>query len=84
MKPFLHGATCMACFTIALFFFRFWRRTTDRLFFVFGTAFLLLMAERVVLVTIDTSHEFAPYVYLVRLFAFALISGAIIDKNRRP
>ena len=84
LKPFLSGAICMVCFTIALFFFRFWRRTADRLFFVFAGAFLLLMVERIVLVTIDASHEFAPYVYLVRLLAFVLIIGAIIDKNRRP
>ena len=80
---FLSGAICMAAFAIALFFFRFWRRTTDRLFLAFGVSFLLLMAERIVLVTIDTSHEFAPYVYLVRLLAFMLIIAAIIDKNRR-
>ena len=84
MKPFLNGAIFMVCLTIALFFFRFWRRTTDRLFLAFGVAFLLLMAERVVLVAIDSSHEFAPYVYLVRLLAFMLIIAAIIDKNRRP
>ena len=84
MKIFLHGAICMACFTIALFFFRFWRRTADRLFFIFGAAFLLLMFERVVLVTIGASHEFAPFVYLVRLLAFVLIIIGIIDKNRRP
>ena len=83
MTLFLHGAICMACFTIALFFFRFWRRTADRLFAIFGIAFLLLMTERVILVTIDRSHEFAPYVYLVRLLAFALIIAGIIDKNRR-
>ena len=83
MQSFFHGAICMACLTIALFFFRFWRRTADRLFVVFGVAFLLLMAERLVLVTIDASHEFAPYVYLVRLLAFALIIAGIVDKNRR-
>ena len=84
MKQFLNGAICMACFTIALFFFRFWRRTADRLFFIFGAAFLLLMIERIVLVTIGASHEFAPFVYLVRLLAFVLIIIGIIDKNRRP
>lgn len=84
LKPFLSGAIFMVCFTIALFFFRFWQRTADRLFLAFAAAFVLLMVERVVLVAIDTSHEFAPYVYLVRLFAFVVIIGAIIDKNRRP
>ena len=80
---FISGAICMACFTIALFFFRFWRRTSDRLFLMFGAAFLLLMGERIILVTIDTSHEFAPFVYLCRLLAFALIIAAIVDKNRK-
>lgn len=73
----------MACFTIALFFFRFWRRTSDRLFLMFGAAFLLLMVERIILVAIDTSHEFAPFVYFCRLLGFAIIIAAIIDKNRK-
>ena len=80
---FLSGAICMAAFAIALFFFRFWRRTNDRFFLVFSGAFLLLMVERVILVAIGSSHEFAAYVYLVRLLAFALIIAAIVDKNRK-
>jgi uncharacterized protein DUF5985 len=82
LKPFLSGAICMACATIALFLFRFWRRTHDRFFLGFGAAFVLLMAERIILVTIGVAHEFAPYVYMARLLAFALIIGAIVDKNR--
>lgn len=83
MKPFLSGAIAMACFTIALFLFRFWRRTSDRLFLIFGAAFVLLMTERIILVTIGSSHEFAPYVYVVRLLAFVVIIVAIVDKNRK-
>lgn len=83
MKAFLHGAVCMACFTIALFFFRFWRRTQDRFFVLFGAAFMLLMLERIILVAIGASHEFAPFVYLVRLLGFALIIAAVVDKNRQ-
>jgi hypothetical protein len=83
LKHFLSGAICMACFAIALFFFRFWRRTSDRLFLAFSGAFGLLMAERILLVSIDTSHEFAPYIYVVRLLAFAVIIAAIVDKNRK-
>ena len=82
LKPFISGAICMACFTIALFLFRFWRRTRDRLFLMFGAAFLLMMIERIILVSIGSSHEFAPYVYVVRLLAFVLIIAAIVDKNR--
>ena len=73
----------MACFTIALFFFRFWRRTHDRFFVLFGAAFLLLTLERIILVAIGASHEFAPFVYLVRLLGFALIIAAVVDKNRQ-
>jgi len=83
LQPFLSGAACMACLTIALFFLRFWRRTHDRLFLLFSGAFLLLMVERIILVTIGSSHEFAPYVYVIRLLAFTLIIAAVIDKNRR-
>ncbi|MBA2269228.1 MAG: hypothetical protein H0W20_01355 [Chthoniobacterales bacterium] len=83
LKHFLSGAICMASFTIALFFFRFWRRTSDRLFLIFSAAFLLLMAERIILVAVGSSHEFVAYVYLVRLLAFALIIFGIIDKNRK-
>ena len=82
MKQFLSGAVAMACLTIGLFFFRFWRRTHDRLFVMFAAAFWLLMAERIILVTLTTSHEYAPFVYLVRLLAFALIIAAVVDKNR--
>ena len=84
LKPFLSGALCMASLTIALFFLNFWRRTGDRFFLAFSGAFLLLMVERIILFVIGASHEFAPYVYVVRLLAFILIIAAIVDKNRRP
>lgn len=83
LQPFLSGAISMACLVVSLFFFQFWRRTRDRLFIVFAAAFVLLMLERIILVTITASHEFAPFVYVVRLFAFLLIIAAIVDKNRR-
>ena len=83
LNVFLAGAISMACLTIALFFLRFWRRTGDRLFLAFAVAFGLLMVERVILVTVTASYEFAPYVYLVRLVAFAVIIGAVLDKNRK-
>ncbi len=83
LKPFISGAIAMTCFTIALFLFRFWRRTNDRLFLMFSAAFMIMMSERIVLVTIGSSHEFAPFVYIVRLIAFLLIIVAIVDKNRK-
>jgi Family of unknown function (DUF5985) len=84
MKAFLSGAISMACLTIALFFLRFWRQTGDRLFVIFAAAFGILMVERLMLATVSTSHELAPYIYVMRLFAFVLIMLAVVDKNRRP
>jgi hypothetical protein len=73
----------MASLTIALFFLNFWRRTGDRFFLAFSGAFLLLMLERIILFAIGVAHEFAAYVYVVRLLAFILIIAAIVEKNRR-
>ena len=83
LNVFLSGAISMACLTIAFFFLRFWRQTGDRLFVAFAAAFGLLMVERLMLATVSASHELAPYIYTVRLVAFALIMGAVVDKNRR-
>jgi hypothetical protein len=83
LKAFLSGAITMACMAIGLFFVRFWRRTGDRFFLMFAGAFWLLMVERIILLSVSASTEFAPYTYLVRLSAFLLISIAIIDKNRQ-
>lgn len=79
----LSGAIAMACLTIAFFFVHFWQRTRDRLFLAFAAAFLMLMLERLILLTLGPTHEFTPFVYLVRFSAFVLIIAAVIDKNRR-
>ncbi len=66
----------------ALFFFKFWRQTRDRLFAYFSAAFALLVVQRIVLaVTIGTRVDPGLY-YLVRLAAFVLILVAIVEKNR--
>lgn len=79
---FLSGAIFMACLAVALHFARLWRRTGDRLFAFFLTAFVVFAAERVVLALVPAHNEFAPFVYLVRLIAFGLIIAGVIDKNR--
>lgn len=78
----LSGAILMACAVIALFFFRFWRRTGERLFGWFATAFALLMLERVIIVTVTPEISHHPLFYCTRLVAFLCIAGAIWDKNR--
>jgi hypothetical protein len=83
VNQFLSGAIFMACVTIAVCFLRYWKRTHDRFFVVFSLAFLTLATERIFLLVVNAQNEFVPFIYLVRLAAFLLIIGAIIDKNRR-
>jgi hypothetical protein len=82
LPSFLSGAIFLACIAVALHFLRLWRRTGDRLFAFFLAAFAALACERVVLALVPAQNEFAPFVYLVRLAAFAIIIAGVIDKNR--
>lgn len=83
MNEFLMGAMAMACGVIALFFWRFWRDTGDRLFALFACAFFLLGFTRVGLAYWHELSEGQTYFHWIRLAAFVLILVAIIDKNRR-
>lgn len=78
---FLDGLILMGNLGVALFFFRFWRKTRDFLFGYFSLAFLFLGMERVVIFFLRPPDESAPPVYLIRLVAFLIIIGAIIKKN---
>ncbi len=82
LNQFLSGAIMMACWVAGLFFFRFWKKTADRLFAIFAVAFWMLAVERLTLVMIREVDEVRGYVYVIRLFAFLLILWAIVDKNR--
>ncbi len=76
------GAILMGYGVAGLFFLRFWRQTRDRLFLVFGIAFFILGLQRLALALTTDPLESRTGLYLVRLFAFLLILGAIVDKNR--
>jgi len=76
------GAVVMGYAVCGLFFLRFWRQTGDRLFLVFALAFWILGLQRLALAIVEPVEESRTGLYLVRLFAFLLILGAIIDKNR--
>lgn len=84
MFHFLSGAIMFGTAVAAGFFFKYWRRTKDRLFLIFGIAFVLMACERLVLAFLSsTQAEEATFVYLFRLGAFLLILFAIVDKNRK-
>ena len=79
----MSGGIAVGCWVAGLFFLRFGRKTHDRLFYIFGVAFWMLSAERIIPITLGIQDENRTSVYLVRLLAFALILFAVIDKNRR-
>ncbi len=81
----ISGGTMVASLVIAMFFFRYWRQTRDRLFLMFAAGFLTFAVSRLILAFLDEDDEGRVFVYTLRLLAFALILAAIIDKNRsRP
>lgn len=81
-NAFCSGAFAAASLAVALFFFRFWRKSQERLFAILGLAFALLALERSVLSSVPAAHESRHWIYLARLVAFALIIVGILDKNR--
>jgi len=81
--PFLYGALATLSATASLFFVRYWKLSADRFFLFFSVAFVSLGANWALLVGRDPQDEYAPYIYLLRLFAFLLILAGIVDKNRR-
>jgi hypothetical protein len=81
MIDFLAGAVTLGYSVAAVFFLRFWRRTTDRLFLAFAAAFLLLALNQVLAAALEYGDERTPYVYSLRVLGFLLILWAIVDKN---
>ena len=86
MKLIVSGALLAGYAIVALFFLKFWRRTSDRLFGLFAAAFALLALQRLGLsVSAELAGQGGEWMYVLRLLAFVLILYAIWDKNRvRP
>ena len=66
----------------AFLFWRFYQDTRDRFFIYFALAFVLEGASRLPFVFTDLADEDRPFMYLIRLAAYALILAAIWRKNR--
>jgi hypothetical protein len=89
MLVFISGLTTMGYVLAGLFFFRFWRRTGDRLFAYFGVSFWLLAVGQALNALSGISSDDQSWIYLLRLAAFTLLIVGIIGKNmgeagRRP
>ena len=82
MNGFLLGALSMGFFAVALFFWRFWRRTRDRFFALFAVAFAIMSVNQMTLFLFGEVSEYRTWLYMIRLTAFVVILAAIIDKNR--
>lgn len=85
---FLYGIALATFAFSAVFFLKFWKASRDKFFLYFCTACGLLAFERFVILCVTYQHvgphqaEISIWVYLIRLFAFSVIMGAIIEKNR--
>lgn len=80
----ISSGICVLSLVAGLFFWRFWRRTLDRLFIFFALAFWGFALERILILTSVLLKEDHPATYLVRLLSFAMIAVGIIEKNREP
>ena len=83
MIVFLSGAVTLGFVMAALFFFRFFTKTADRLFGWFGVAFLLLASGQALVTLLDVTSEERSWIFLLRLAAFVIIAVAILRKNTR-
>ena len=79
---FVSGMLAAGYLVASVYFLKFWRKTGDRLFGFFATAFGLLFAQRVALTLASDLVADTAWYYALRLLAFALIAAAIVDKNR--
>jgi hypothetical protein len=88
---FLSGMASACFFACGTIFYRNWLAAKDRFFLFFALACILLGVERVIAlfvagVTYDVRSAIAESVsgvFLMRLAAFALITCAIVAKNRK-
>lgn len=82
LNAWLSGAIFVSAMVIAMFFYRFWRHSHERLFVYFAWAFALEGTHRVLQIW-PSEHPDDPTHYLVRLAEYTLILIAIVQKNRK-
>jgi hypothetical protein len=76
----------MGFLVAGLFFLRFWSRTRDRLFAIFGFAFFL-MAVNEAFVDVTSPTNEVVFAYVLRIIAYLMLIAGIVAKNleeRRP
>ena len=78
---FMGGVLTIGYAIAALFFVRFWARTRDVLFLVFGAAFAMFAINQAIPVLMGIPQEEQSPAYLFRLAGFVLIIIAVLVKN---
>lgn len=81
MLNFLWGMASAGYLVAALFFFRFWRRAKDLLFFYFGIAFVIFALEQIASLCFGESYNDKILLFMLRLAGFVLLLVAIGLKN---
>jgi hypothetical protein len=84
MIDMLTGALMFSYVVAGAHFLRFWRRTGDRLFVHFASAFWLFALDQLVASIPQVVAQTNGYGYLLRVLGFVLIIVAIVDKNVAP
>ena len=79
---FLQGISSMGAYMSGVFFLRFWRDGRDSLFACLAGAFVLLGLSWTLLALSAPAEDNRPYIYGIRLVAFALIVLGTVLKNR--
>lgn len=79
---FLQGVSSMGAYTSGVFFLRFWRERGEPLFAYLGLAFFFIGLSWTLVAVLSPAEEARPYVYSLRLVAFALIIAGTVQKNR--
>jgi hypothetical protein len=82
MNQFFWGALSVLCLVAAVFFGKYWKRTSDQLFAAFAAGFGVLGLHWALLGLINPSDETRHFLYVPRFLAFALILLGVIRKNR--
>lgn len=81
MIEFMSGAVTICYLLSAVFFFRFWRKTSDRLFFAFALAFCLFALNQTLAFFLRIYSEPYSFIYVLRIIGLLAILVAIVDKN---
>lgn len=81
VATFLSGMVTMGFLVASLFFFRFWNRTRDRLFALFGVAFLLMAVNQLFTHVSGPATQDFFYAYVLRIIAYVMLIAGIVAKN---